>query len=115
MERMLERHPISEKDYEKIKSLTTQCKKLEDKVEIKQAENLILNQVKEYYEHKVSEAEFQAGVQYQLKNKSVFVKRPTKRRQGLVSLKQTATQRSTTIFDTKEAADLQRYIKSKRK
>lgn len=53
LETIISRRPIRVQDEKKIRCLSEQKKQLENKIDIKEAENIVLKQIKYYYEKRI--------------------------------------------------------------
>lgn len=115
LERICEVGGISRKDYERIRSLTQEKKRLEEKIIMQEAENLILNQVKNYYENKSKELDIKMVVAYELKEdkKPILVRRP-KRNPDQLKIIRTQISEDLDGFTGKEAVDVKRFLDSTR-
>jgi hypothetical protein len=53
LENIISRRPIRIQDEKRIRCLSEQKKQLENKIDIKEAENIVLKQIKNYYEKRI--------------------------------------------------------------
>ena len=88
---------------------------MEEKVQIQEAENLVLKEVKGYYESKVRECDSKMQVNYELKDQKqpIFVRRPKNRNINVRPIK-TQICEDLDGFDGSEAYEIKHLQTSKR-
>ena len=78
LQNMNKRKIINRQQFEQIKALNEQNNGLQEEMHIREAENIILSQIKDYYEAKLRQAEQQIG-KVQLRNTNSVLARKIKR------------------------------------